>query len=291
MFVKSQIGDRKATFGSGFEKKSLLKKISEMQDLPALDVNIAKIITLIRNENVRIDDLVDAIGRDHGLVAKILKLINSGYYSLRHTVTTVERAVVLLGILNIKQVVYSASIMDFYSYDDIVEWNHAYTSSYLMTTLMQEGIFPPAPNLPLAMLMHDIGKVVLRRFSPDKFKAAVALSIEERIPVFQAEEIVIGIDHAEVGSMLLEKWGMPAETFVPVGEHHVFREQKEYAFEIALVNLVNWIDSMARSINCIPPNPDFLNETGLGNIDANALVERQREFIGETEKKEDRSNR
>lgn len=284
MFVKSAAGDRKVTLGSGFEKKTLLKKISEMQDLPALDVNITKIITLLRDQDVSMDKLVDAIEHDHGLVAKILKLINSGYYSLRHSVTTVERAVVLLGIFNIKQLVYSASILDFYSYDDIVEWNHAYTSSYLMTNLMHKGILPPSANLPLAMLMHDIGKVVLRRFAPDKFKAAVALSVDDKIPVFQAEELVIGIDHAEVGSMLLEKWGMPPETFVTVGAHHIAETQKEFAVEIALVNLVNWIDSMARSISCVPPKPELLSDTGLGGIDSFALIERQREFIESTEK-------
>jgi HD-like signal output (HDOD) protein len=283
MLLRSQARDRKATIGSGFEKKVLLKKISEMHDLPVLDVNISKIVSLLRNENVVIDELVTAIGHDAGLVAKILKLINSGYYSLRHTVTSVERAVVLLGILNIKQLVYSAAILDFYSYDNIVEWNHAYTSSLLMNNLMEEHILPTAVNLPLAMLMHDIGKVVLRRYSPDRFREAITMSQDDVIPVFQAEEVVLGIDHADVGGMLLEKWGMAPETFVTVRQHHCSHAPEEYGVETAMVQLVNWIDSSARSITALRPDQALLSASGLSGINTDAMIERQREFIAASE--------
>ena len=286
MFVRNVHEPQQVTFGSGFEKKVLLKKISEMEDLPSLGANVTNIINLLRDQNVAINDLVDAIERDQSLVAKLLKIINSAYYSLRSTVDSVERAILLLGILKVKHEVYSASIVDFYSDDHLVEWNHAYTSSSLVGKLMKEHAVAASNDLALAMLMHDIGKVVLRRYSANRFKNATERALADDIPLFQAEEIVIGIDHAAVGGMLLEKWEMPVVAHMAARMHHGDEIPAEYGEAIALVQYADWIDCQARAIKCLPPSDGLIRIAGLTELDSSVLIEQQRQFIEAAEKAE-----
>ena len=271
-----------------FEKKMILQKISGMTNLPTPGNSIMKVMLLLRDEDVAMRDLIESIRQNQSLVARILKLVNSGYYGLRKSIDSVDRAVNLLGILKVKQLVYSASIMDMFSQDEQDEWNHAYSSSVLMSDIMEEHEIPAASNLPLTVLMHDIGKVVLRRFSPKKFQMAVATARRENIPVFEAENTVIHINHAEVGRWLLEKWQMTEDIYTPVGWHHSSElPPEQFLVETALVQFTNWVDCVAREIPCAQPTKELMDTAGFEEIDNNYWINYQREVIASIEKRED----
>ncbi|OGV52944.1 MAG: hypothetical protein A2X49_10660 [Lentisphaerae bacterium GWF2_52_8] len=275
--VQSSINADKAV---DFEKKLLLKKIAGMTTLPTPSAHVMKVMLLLRDEEVKMGSLIATIERDQSLVAQILKLINSGYYGLRKTVDSVERAVNLLGILNIKHLVYSAAIMDLFSNDEQAEWLHSYSASVLMGNLLKENEIPGLANtLPLSMLMHDIGKVVLRRFSPKKYSLAVSHSVNDRTPSFRAEEAILHINHAEVGGILLEKWDMDEEIIKPVLYHHMENVPKDHVLETALMQFVNWVDCNARDIICLEPTKALLDSAGIEQIDKEYWVEYQKKLI------------
>jgi len=238
-------------------------------------------------------ELIEAISQDQYLVARILKLINSGYYGLRKTIDTVDRAVNLLGILKVKQVVYSASIMDIFSKEEEKEWAHAYSSSVLMSSIMEEHEIPAASNLPLTILMHDIGKVILRRFTPKKYRMAQELAEHEKLSISVAEDRVIHINHAEAGGWLLEKWQMTEDIYKPVQNHHCQEVPSEYVLETALLQFVNWVDCSARNIPCPPPSTEIMKEAGFEEIDVDYWINYQKQLILDIESKtnKDQENR
>jgi len=262
-----------------FEKNMLLRQISQMTNIPTPSPIIIKVMHLLRDEDVQTHDLIAAIERDQSLVSQILKLINSGFYGLRKSIDSVERAVNLLGIFNIKQLVYSASIMDLFSKDEQKEWDHSYSSSVLMTHIMKENDIPAASNLPLTMLMHDIGKVILRRFSPKKYKMALIKAQEKGIPLYQAEDAIIHIDHAEVGGMLMKRWNMTDDITIPVLSHHLPEVPEHCVIETALTQFVNWVDCSARKIPCAEPSPKLMQAAGFEEIDKNYWTGCQIEII------------
>lgn len=264
---------------SAFEKKVILNKLSQMNNLPALSANIMKVMLLLRDENVKLNALVYAIERDQSLTVQLLKLVNSGFYGLRNTVDSVERAVALLGILNIKHLVYSASIINFFSKDEQEEWNHSYSSSVMMTNIIRDNELCGVSNLPMAMLMHDIGKVVLRKFSPLKYQLAVKNSKEEQIPIFAIENGIFQITHAEAGALLLEKWDSVPEIIKPILYHHEENVPPDFVFETALVQFVNWIDSSVRGIVCPPPTKELMTAAGIEEIDTGYWMNYQKNLI------------
>jgi HD-like signal output (HDOD) protein len=268
---------------SSFEKTLLLKRISQTTSMPAPSAHIMKVMMLLREENVRMPALVEAIERDQALVAQVLKLINSGFYGLRQTIDSVDRAVGFLGLLTVKQLVYSASIMDIFSDDEQVEWNHSYTTSVLMTQIMRENDLPAASNLPLTMIMHDLGKVALRRFSPKKYKLAQQQAVAKNIPIYQAENAIMSVNHSEVGALLLQKWDMTEDMLVPILFHHQEIIPKDYVMETALTQFVNWIDNKARNIQCEKPRLSLMQQAGFEEIDGDYWVEYQLELIRSVE--------
>ncbi len=266
-----------------FEKKALLDKVGKMANLPTPSGTIMEIMLKLRNEDIEIRELVPTIARDQSLVAQILKMINSGYYGLRKQIDTVDRAVNLLGIIKIKQIVYAASIMDMFTDDERLEWNHAYTSSLLMAFLLEDQKIPAASNLPLVMLMHDIGKLVLRRFAPTKYKLAKQQSDTERRPLYHFEDSMIHITHAEIGAWLLERWQMTEEIFKPVRYHHIQTIPPDFQIETMLVQFVDWADNMARGCVASPPSPELAQQTGFEIVDMDYWINRQRNFIAAAE--------
>ncbi len=268
---------------SAVEKKLLLGKISQMNNLPTPSGNIMKVMLMLRDEDVKINQLVPAIEKDQSLVAQILKLVNSGFYGLKKTVESVEHAVTLLGILNIKHVVYSASIMEFFSDEEQLEWNHSYSTSVLMGNLIKENELPGINSLPLSMLMHDLGKVVLRRFSPKKYLVCLQHAANDRVPVFRIEEAMLQINHAEVGGMLLKKWDTAEEIVKPVLQHHSSAVPEEYIFETALMQFVNWVDCEVRGINCYPPSREIMEAGGIEEIEKEYWLNYQTKLIASIE--------
>lgn len=274
-----------------FEKKMLLKKIEETTDLPIPNVHLINVIRLMRDENVNVKTLVASIEKDQALVAKILKLINSGFYSMKKSVGSVECAVGMLGLNKVKQIVYSASVMDLFSDEDKKEWDHAYSCSMLMGELIKQNQIDTAKSLPLAMLMHDIGKLVLKRFSPQKYKMAQLMAKNEHKPIQVAEETVVQISHAEAGSVLMEKWEMDDDIIRPVMYHHLDGVPPDHVLETALVQLVNWIDCTAREIpSTVQPSKELLSQAGFESFEKMDYVNYQKQLISQIESVESRLN-
>jgi hypothetical protein len=149
----------------------------------------------------------------------------------------------------------------------------------LMGNFIRENELPGINILPMAMLMHDLGKVVLRRFSPKKYKVARQHAIEENTPSFMVENAMLQINHAEVGGVLLAKWDSADEIVKPVLQHHTAEVPEDFVFETALVQFVNWVDCSCRRIACFEPARELMNAAGIEEIDKNYWLNKHARLI------------
>ena len=268
---------------SQVEKQALLKSVAEIGNLPTPSPSVMKAMLLLRNDDVKLDLLVQTVERDQSLVAQILKLVNSGFYGLRKAVDSVERGITLIGLANVKRMIYSASIMDFFSEDEQIEWSHSHSSSILLTKLISENEFPGLTTLPLSMIMHDIGKVVLRRFSPKKYNFAFQNAMAHKLPIYKVEEAILQLNHAEVGAMLLSKWDIAEEIVKPVLYHHCEGVPESFVAETALLQFANWVDCQVRGIPVCQPSAELLDAAGLTELDSDYWMNYQSKLINSLE--------
>ena len=271
------------------DKEEILKKIRQMSNLPSPNPSAMNIVSLFSEEDVNIYHVVEEMEKDQILVAKVLKLVNSGYYSLRSTVDSVERAVTLLGLLNVKQLVYSAAVMDMYTDGDVGDWQHSYSTFVLMGNLIREKDLAVNSNLPLTMLMHDIGKVVLRSISKKLYEQISTLTTEKKMTSVEAEELVFKVNHCDVGALLMEKWEMAPSIMEPVRNHHCYDSiPEDFVVETALIQFVDWVDLSARECRvAIEPSKKLMEEAGLSDLDSGFWIRYQKELIELLDDEED----
>jgi putative nucleotidyltransferase with HDIG domain len=188
------------------------KLAAAVDGMPAFPKSVQKILELTRDSNATPKDLVQVINNDPVVTVKILKVVNSAYYSLPKQITSVGNAVVYMGFNTIKNLALSIAAIGMLPKDNAAGFD---SQQYLLHSLATAGI---AKKLALKLddadpmdcfiagLLHDFGKVVFAQFMPAEFKAALEQSQSQGTSLHTALRQTIGADHAVVGAMLVEKW-------------------------------------------------------------------------------------
>lgn len=191
----------------------LTKKLAAAVDgMPAFPKSVQRVLELTRDVNSTPKDLVEVIDKDPVLTVKILKVVNSAYYSLPKQITSVGHAVVFLGFNTIKNLALSIAAIGMLpksneaGFDGQQYLLHSLATAAIAKQLALKVDDADPMDCFIAGLLHDFGKVVLAQFMPREFRAALQGSQEHGISLHLALRSVLGVDHAVVGAMLAEKW-------------------------------------------------------------------------------------
>lgn len=204
------------------------KLAAAVEKMPAFPKSVQRILELSRDINCPPKELVAVIEKDPVMTMKLLRALNSAYYNFPRHITSVNQSVVYLGLNTIKNMALSFAAMGTLSQDNAAGFDiqryllHSLATASLARLVSQK--FEVADADPadcyIAGLLHDFGKVVFAQFMAEEFKQALQKSIDEAIPLYLAEQSVIGSDHTVVGAMLVEKWQFPGSMSSIILEHH-----------------------------------------------------------------------
>ena len=223
-----------------------------VERMPAFPQSVQKILELTRDINCLPKNLVAVIEKDPVMTMKILRVINSAYYSLPNKITSVNQSVVYLGLNTIKNLALSIAAVGMLprfntSGFDIQRYLlHSLTTATVARQLCgvyAKGQIDPGDGY-IAGLLHDFGKAVFAQFMASEFRQALALSQDHHIPLHQAEMEVIGADHAVVGSMLATKWQFPAHLIECIRDHHAAEVDSN-----PLIDCVRMADQICRKLS------------------------------------------
>jgi HD-like signal output (HDOD) protein len=201
-----------ATMSPEFSKE-LLDAIDRMQAFPA---SVQSILRLTGAASSAPRELVEVIQNDPIVTIKVLRVVNSAYYSLPRPITSIDAAVVFLGFNTIKNMALSIAALSLLphnpqaAFDTKSYVNHSLSTASIARALGLRFADIDAHDFFIAGLLHDFGKVVLAQVMPTPFNQALDYSLAHGISLHPALLQVTGLHHAEVGAMLLEKWRFPA---------------------------------------------------------------------------------
>jgi len=202
--------------------------VSSIETLPTVpDVYLA-----IQQELAKPDSGLDAIAkliaRDMALVAKILAVVNSPYFALGRKVQSITQAISLLGLDTIRALVLSSHLITSYeasastalSLHDLNE--HSCRVAAICRILGQHLGLPRSDisRCAMAALLHDIGKLILATCFPTQFQEAIDMLMRTAMPLCEAERIIFGTTHAELGAYLLALWGLEVDLVQAIARHH-----------------------------------------------------------------------
>ncbi len=187
-----------------------------------------RVLAMLDDPSVKAADLAEVIQYDAAITANILKICNSALFGLHRKITSLDEALVVLGQDELKDVIITSSSAKFYKgkvgagYDlgqgDL--WKHSVASAVVARQLAPKiaGTNPSAAFT--TALLHDIGKRFMSSFVADELKRIVVMVDVKKLTFVEAEKKVLGMTHAELGAMILERWEFPEEMAAAVRSHH-----------------------------------------------------------------------
>ena len=207
--------------------KDLKVIVDRIEELPTLPQVASKVMKLIDDPNSSAQDLQRVMSRDAALAGKMLKLVNSAFYGLPNKVSTLDKAIVLLGFNTIKSLALSVSVFGVFGkgkaggkFDRERFWRHSVGSACIYRVLARkvQGVDPETAFV--AGLLHDIGKLVLDQYAPEELAAVLGESEKRQCAIVDAERTVFGTDHSAIGGWLADRWGFPDVLASWIKTHH-----------------------------------------------------------------------
>jgi len=202
--------------------------IESIDNLPSLPAIVTRLMQVVNSPDTSADDAAKLIEKDPALTSKMLRLANSAFYGIPRSISSVASAVVILGFNTIRSLVLSASVMQMFpgeksGFDKDRFWKHsivcAIAAKIMVRHFMSIRMMDPESAF-CAGILHDIGKLIFNEFVHDDYMEAFEFSAKKKVPLVQAEKMILGIDHAEIGKILSDKWALPLDLEFSLVYHH-----------------------------------------------------------------------
>jgi putative nucleotidyltransferase with HDIG domain len=201
--------------------------LSLVDTVPSLPAVVCQLQEYLNDPEVNFDQLARVITCDPGLTANVLQLANSAYFGWQGGIASVRDAISRLGTKRIFQMVLCMSVAPLvrkpikgYDLDAGRLWEHSVAVGICAEKIAAKRRLEAEAHAFTAGLLHDVGKVLLGTFvdvDDEPIKELVEL---DHLTFNEAERMVLGVDHAEVGAHLLEKWNLPDAVAAATRWHH-----------------------------------------------------------------------
>ena len=173
-------------------------------------------------------EMAQVLSTDQALTAKLIRVSNSAYYGFARRVSTVREAVVMLGFKQVRQVAVGASLMNAFNskkdpndvFDLDLFWGHSVAVGVAAENLAKKTRSAKPEDAFTAGILHDIGRLVLRKAMPAEFQQAVAEARRGTYTLAEAELEFTGYSHDDLGRALGERWKFPNHLVDAVRCHH-----------------------------------------------------------------------
>jgi putative nucleotidyltransferase with HDIG domain len=207
--------------------KSAQEVVQNSGELAVLPQVVMKVLDMTSDTRATTQDLEEVIGQDQALTSKVLTLANSSYYGLPRRVSSLREAVMFLGFRVVRNIAMTASCYSMFigksDSQSLLKrriWKHSVDTS-LLTRLVCAYAPDVVPDEAFAAgLLHDIGKTVLEQYYPHATMQVVQTAERLGIRHHEAEEQILGFNHADVGLAMALHWNLPTVLAEAIGYHH-----------------------------------------------------------------------
>ncbi len=206
-------------------RSAVLQRLAACHDLKAFSPAVSLVLEATAGEGAPIDAIAEAIRQDQAITIRVLKLANSALYKRGRPCDSIDKAVMRIGSVGIRQAVLNIGVIDRFSnfklgtIDAGQFWEHSLACGFISSEIAAAR----GADRELAFtagLLHDVGRVAFAQELGGDYEAVWRAAVDEGLPLEQVESRMLGIDHAEAMGHLLEKWNFPRDLADPIVLHH-----------------------------------------------------------------------
>ncbi|MEA2085334.1 MAG: HDOD domain-containing protein [Thermodesulfobacteriota bacterium] len=271
-------------------KKAVLHALKrDVEELPTLPAVAIKLLEIIQDERSSASDLAKVVESEPAITARLLKIVNSAAYGFQRKISSVNRAVTLLGFSTVRGLAIGVTLFDQLisphrkrGFDPIFFWQHCLSVAGLCRAFAEATNYPNPEEAYVAGLLHDVGKIIMNAngrisyadFVKNSSNADGDLTIE-------GEQKVIGISHDKLGAYFCNAWNLPERLVYAVLLHHqrfahlnLPHENAKLIAILSFSNFMAWIQGLGSvEVFCHPVvQPEVSDIINLEDIDLSSMV-------------------
>jgi len=220
--------------------------VKSINSLPQFPENIMLIQKLIADPDSDMPVIARQISMDPALTADLLKVVNSAQYMLSKKVDNISEAVKMVGIKGIKNLLYSYGTQKILGDDTIYKkklWEHSYKTAFYAYNLVKnfKNDNSLLDDVYVGGILHDMGKIIFSNVHPNLLNKIKGFCADKNLPSSTFENLSAGMNHAELGALIAEKWNFPDRLVTAIRYHHdpgaVHPEFKDLVTAVYLANM------------------------------------------------------
>ena len=195
--------------------------VAEFKDIPPMPNVMVKALSVIKNPSTGIAELAKIMQVDQAISAKTLSLVNSAFYGFRQQITSIQKALVVLGMMKAKNIIMSLALKQMMTAQGSRElWEHSIKCAVAAEFLAKEyRVINPDDAFVIGFL-HDIGKMLLNTKNPLKYSKVRYLAQQDNINLVDIEDAQFGTNHCVLGALISKKWQLPVILTNCIRYHH-----------------------------------------------------------------------
>ncbi len=233
-----------STSPQSVQPKDLITGSTRVSSLPEIFIMINEVVN---NPTSSFSDIAKVVNMDTALSARLLKIVNSAFYSLPSNIETVTHAISVIGTEQLHDLALATTILSTFKgiSDKIINmnlfWRHSMGVAIIARNLAIHCRETNPERFYLAGILHDIGRLIVLENLPEESKEILSRQSEVGGILWQIEREVLGFDHADVGAALARQWKLPLSLEEIVENHHNPGRSKRYPLETTIVHLADII--------------------------------------------------
>jgi HD-like signal output (HDOD) protein len=171
--------------------------------------------------------IAQVVSKDPSLTVRLLRLVNSSFYGFPNPITSIPRAVAIIGTNELTSLALAVSTISVFKHvpPQMVDmksfWKHSIACGIFSRLLAFSRRHPSEERFFLAGLLHDLGRIIMLTRLPQVMTSLMEHARSRRVPLVESERTFLGYDHATLGNRLLEHWNIPEPIRDLVRRHHI----------------------------------------------------------------------
>jgi diguanylate cyclase (GGDEF)-like protein len=204
----------------------ILEKIRQADNLPSLPSVAIQVLQMTQSENLSVADIAKVIQQDPALTGKLLRLVNSALFGMSRKISSLQQAMVILGLRTVKVMVLSFSLVNSidqkgtHGFDYRLFWRRSLTAAVIARLIAERTQRGIADESFVGGLLCDIGMLAATQCARDLYHPVLTWYRDNPETVQAAEQQVLGLTHEQISADLLDHWGLPDDLCAAVRTHH-----------------------------------------------------------------------